>query len=513
MSWEDEVEEIEERRRMALEMGGPERIARQRRDGKLTVRERIEGLLDPGSFSEIGSISGHVQYDSANRLEKLTPSSFVLGRGEIDGRAVVVGANDFTVRAPGPDPGAGRKSWMAERLSRDLRIPLVRLIDGFGGSVRTQDAIGRTYIPDNPGWELMLDNLAEVPVVALGLGTIAGIHAARLIASHYSVMVAGSSHMFMAGPPVMARLGQTFTKEELGGAELQARAGAADDMVESEAEAFARARRFLSYLPASVHELAERGARRDDPDRRDPWLIEAIPRERRKVYDPRRIIASLIDEGEFFEMGRLFGASVITALARFDGWPVALMASNPHVYGGGWTDKTSQKVARFVDLATTFHLPVINLVDIPGFVVGLEAEMAATVRHGGRALAAVYQSDVPWCSVILRKCFGVAGGAHANQARVQHRYAWPSADWGSMPQEGGIEAAYRAEIEAAADPEAKRAAIEARLNLSRSPLRTAEHFMVEEMIDPRETRPRLCEFVNLTAKLRRRGRSSFGPRP
>ncbi|MGH7016645.1 MAG: carboxyl transferase domain-containing protein, partial [Caulobacteraceae bacterium] len=180
MSWEDEIEEIEERRRMALEMGGPERIARQRREGKLTVRERIDGLLDPGSFCEIGSISGHAQYDSANRLEKLTPSSFVLGRGQIDGRALVVAANDFTVRAPGPDPGAGRKSWMAERLARELRIPLVRLIDGFGGSVRTQDAIGRTYIPDNPGWDLMLDNLAEVPVVALGLGTIAGIHAARL---------------------------------------------------------------------------------------------------------------------------------------------------------------------------------------------------------------------------------------------------------------------------------------------------------------------------------------------
>jgi acetyl-CoA carboxylase carboxyltransferase component len=513
MSWQPELDEIAERRRMAQEMGGPERVARQKGEGKLTVRERIAGLLDEGSFKELGSISGHVSYDEGNRLKKLTPSSFVLGRGLIEGRPVVVGANDFTVRAPGPDPGAGRKSQMAERMAAELRLPLVRLIDGFGGSVRTQDAIGRTYIPDNPGWELMLENLALVPVVALGLGTIAGLHAARLVASHYSVMVEGTSHMFMAGPPVMARLGQTFTKEELGGAELQARAGAADDLVESEAEAFERVRRFLSYLPASVHELPARTQPHDDPSRRDPWLLEAIPKDRRKVYDPRRIIKSLVDTDSFFEMGKLFGGSVITGLARLDGWPVALMASNPHVYGGGWTDKTSQKVARFVDLATTFHLPVVNLVDIPGFVIGLEAEMAGTVRHGARALAAVYQTDVPWCSVIVRKCFGVAGAGHTNHARAQYRYAWPSADWGSMPQEGGIEAAYRAEIEAAPDPEAKRAEIEARLNASRSPLRTAEHFMVEEMIDPRDTRPLLCEFANLTAKLRRTGRSSFGPRP
>ena len=512
-TWAPELEEIAERRQMALEMGGPERLERHRSQGKLNVRERIAGLLDADSFSEIGSISGFAEYDAANKLKKLTPSSFVMGRGQIDGRSVVVGANDFTVRAPGADPGAGRKSMVVERLATELHLPLIRLIDGFGGSVRTQDAIGRTYIPDNPGWGEMMENLAQVPVVSLGLGTIAGLHAARLVCSHYSVMVSETSYMFMAGPPVMARLGQTFTKEELGGAELQARAGSADDVAATEAEAFQLARRFLSYLPSSVYELAERQPTDDPPDRRDAWLASAIPRDRRKVYDPRRLARAIVDKGSFFEMGRLFGGSMITALARIDGWPVALMASNPHIYGGGWTDKTSQKVARFVDLATTFHLPVVTLVDIPGFVIGLEAEMAGTVRHGARALAAVSQANVPWCSVIVRKCFGVAGAGHTNHSRAQYRYAWPSADWGSMPQEGGIEAAYRAEIEAAPDPEAKRREIESRLNLSRSPLRTAEHFMVEEMIDPRDTRPLLCEFVNLTAKLRQPGRSQFGLRP
>lgn len=511
--WTPELEEIAQRRAMALEMGGEERVRRQKDAGKLTARERIAGLLDPDSFHEIGGLTGYGEYDEAGVLKKLTPSSFILGRGRIEGRPVVVGANDFTVRSPGPDPAAGKKSIAAERLALELRLPLVRLIDGFGGSVKTQEALGRTYIPDNPGWEHMTENLGKVPVVALGLGTIAGIHAARLIDSHFSVMVRGTSHMFMAGPPVVARMGQTFTKEELGGADLQAKAGAVDAVADSEEEAFALARRFLSYLPASAWELAERTEPTDDPARRDAWLLSAIPKNRRKAYDMRRIVGALVDRGSFFEVGRAFGGSVITGLARLDGWPVALMASNPMVYGGGWTAEASQKVTRFVDFANLFHLPMVNLVDIPGFVIGLEAERAGTVRHGGRALAAVTQSRVPWCSVIVRKSFGVAGGGHTDHARVQHRFAWPSGDWGSMPVEGGVEAAYRAEIEAAPDPEARRQEIEDRVNRVRSPLRSAEHFLIEEMIDPRDTRPLLCEFANLAAKLREPGPVTFGVRP
>lgn len=517
MSWQPELDDIARRRAMAADMGGAERVARQKNAGKLTARARIDGLLDSGSFREVGSIAGHGAYDADDNLDKLTPSAFVMGRGQIEGRPVMAGANDFTVRIPDGDPANMRKSLAAERLAASLRRPLVRLIDGFGGSVKTLEHIGRTYIPDNPGWELMVENLSLVPVVALGLGTIAGIHAARLAASHYSVMVRGTSHMFMAGPPLMARMGQTFTKEELGGADLQARAGAVDDVVDTEAEAFERARRFLSYLPSSVHELPPRADPdddgRDDPGRRDEWLLGAIPRDKRKVYDARKIVRSLVDAGSFFEMGRAFGGSMITGLARLDGWPVAIMASNPHVYGGGWTAATSQKVTRFVDFATVFHLPVVVLVDIPGFVIGLEAETAGTIRHGARALTAVYQAQAPWCSVILRKSFGIAGAGHTDHSRAQYRYAWPSGDWGFIPLEGGIEAAYRAEIEAAPDQAAKLAEIEARLSKLRSPLRSAETFLIEEMIDPRDTRPMLCEFANAASRLRTPGRVTFGVRP
>jgi acetyl-CoA carboxylase carboxyltransferase component len=404
---------------------------------------------------------------------------------------------------------------MSEQMANELRVPLVRLVDGTGGggSVKTIETMGYTYVPANPAWDWVVANMGTVPVVALGLGSVAGLGAARLVSSHYSMMVEGLSHMFIAGPPVVARAGQTLTKEELGGSEIHARAGAVDDVVESEAEAFARARRFLSYLPSSVYELPPRIAPTDDPARRDPWLIEAVPPERRKVYDMRRILQAVVDKDSLFEMGRKFGGPVITALARLDGWPVAVLASDPYFYGGGWTADASQKVARFIDLANTFHLPVVHLVDVPGFVIGIESEKAGTIRQGARALAAMYQARVPFCSVIIRKVFGVAGAGHTPHQRLHYRYAWPSGDWGSLPIEGGIEAAYRAELDAAPDREKRRAEIEERLNRYRSPFRTAETFLIEEIIDPRDTRPLLCEFANLAAKLREPGPVATPMRP
>ena len=515
MGWEREIDELRRREALARAMGGADKVKRQRDGGKLTVRERIERLLDPGSFHEIGATAGRAQYDGEGALSSFMAANFVVGRGRIEGRPVVVGGDDFTVRGGAADASIRGKQIIGEQMALELRLPLIRLVDGTGGggSVRTLETEGRTYVPANPAWDLVVANMGMVPVVALGLGSVAGLGAARLVSAHYSLMVEGISQMFIAGPPVVARIGQTLTKEELGGSEIHARAGAIDDVVESEDEAFLRTRRFLSYLPSSVFELPPRGSVTDAADRRDPGLIEAVPQDRRKVYDMRRIVRAVVDRDSFFEIGRKFGGSAITGLARLDGWPVAVLASDPYIYGGGWTAAASQKVTRFVDLANTFHLPVVHLVDIPGFVIGLEAEKAGTIRHGARALAAVYQAKVPRCSILVRKTFGVAGAAHANQARLHYRYAWPSGDWGSLPIEGGIEAAYRAELEASPDPEKLRLEIETRLNRVRSPFRVAEAFGVEEIIDPRDTRPLLCEFANLTAKLREAGPVATAMRP
>ena len=515
MSWQSEIDELRRRERLAAEMGGPEKVARHRNAGKLTVRERIDALIDPGSFHETGAIAGKATYDDDGNLTAFQPANLVTGRARLDGRPVVIAGDDFTVRGGANDAGIREKLIQVEKASNELRLPMVRLVDGTGGggSVKTIEMAGRTYIPAVRGWDVVVDNLSTVPVVALALGSVAGLGAARVAASHYSVMVRETSQMFVAGPPVVARVGEDLDKNALGGAEIHTRNGAVDDEAESEADAFARCRRFLSYLPASVYGLPPRVEPTDDPGRREDWLIDAIPRDPRKVYKMRRIVEAVVDTGSFMEIGRLWGRSVITGLARLDGWPVAVMASDPYFAGGAWSADAAQKVMRFVDLAETFHLPVAHLVDIPGFMIGREAEEAATIRHGVRAMTAVFQATVPWCAVLVRKVYGVAGAAHMNSGRFNLRYAWPSGDWGSLPIAGGLEAAYKAELEAADDPAAKLAEIEARLDQYRSPFRTAESFMAEEIIDPRDTRPLLCEFANLAAPLRTPGRPSFGTRP
>jgi acetyl-CoA carboxylase carboxyltransferase component len=326
---------------------------------------------------------------------------------------------------------------------------------------------------------------------------VAGLGAARVAAAHFSVMVRDTSQVFVAGPPVVRRaLGRDVTKEELGGAAIHARrSGVVDNEAASEDEAFAQIRRFLSYLPSSVWEAPPRAATEDDPGRREEELLSLVPRERRKTYDVRRLLSLVLDAGSVFEMGRWFGRPLVTALARLDGVPVGVLANDPRQLAGSLDADASQKMVRFVDFCDQFHLPVVNFVDNPGFLVGVEAEKRGTVRHGVRALQAVYQARVPWCSVIVRKCFGVAGAGHGAHHRLNLRYAWPSGEWGSLPIEGGVEAAYRRQLDAADDPEALRARLEAELASLRSPFLTAEAFGVEEIVDPRETRPLLVEWA------------------
>ena len=518
MNWKPELDDLARREAFAREMGGVDKVKRQRDQGRLTVRERIDKLVDQTSFHEIGAISGSAEYDDNGELTHLTPANCVFGRGKIAGRPVVVVGDDFTVRGGSADASISAKPLMAEEMAHDFRLPIIRVIEGSGGggSVKTIETKGAANLPGGIGgtrwYWYTTANMARVPVVGLGLGSVAGLGAARLAASHYSVMTK-SSAMFVAGPPVVKRLGQDLTKQELGGADIQTRAGGVDHAVDTEEEAFACARRFLSYLPSSVYELPPTIPCDDDPERAEESLMKAVPRNRRQVYKMRPIIDAVVDKGSFFEMGANFGRSIITGFARLEGRAVLLLASDPFHYGGSWTAEACQKVVRFVDLAETFHLPVVYLMDCPGFMIGLDAEKAATIRHGVRAMAAVNQTTVPWCSVIVRNCYGVGGLGHQPVSHLCVRYAWPSASWGSLPLEGGIEAAYRAEIDAADDKQAKLDEIEARLNALRSPLRTAEAYWVEEIIDPRDTRRLLTEFANLAAPLRTPGPSRFAMRP
>ena len=329
MSWEPELEELQRRVAMAKELGGADKVERQHAAGKLTVRERITALLDPDSFHELGALAGRATYGEKGELASFSPTNFLFGRGRINGNPVVVGGDDFTVRGGAADAAIWEKQVMAEQMACELRLPIVRLIDGTGGggSVKSLETMGRTYVPWNPGWEWVVQNLATVPVVALALGPVAGLGAARVVSSHYSLMVKELAQLFIAGPPVVARLGEKLSKEELGGSAIHTRNGAVDDEVQSEAEAFARTRRFLSYLPSSVYELPARGPVTDPPDRRSEWLIEAVPRDRRKVYKMRPIIETVVDEGSFFEMGAAlwplgdYGSRASGRLAGSGGWP------------------------------------------------------------------------------------------------------------------------------------------------------------------------------------------------
>lgn len=504
MSWEKEIKHLRMREALAEKMGGEEKLARQHGQGKLDARDRVRRLVDAGSFREIGKIAGKGSYDEAGELSEFAPSNFIFGRANIDGRPIVASADDFTVRGGAADAALHRKFVQCEKMAHTLGLPLIRMIDGTGGggSVKTLEDTGYTYVPMVPGWDDIVKNLESVPVVALALGPTAGLGAARTVASHYSIMVKGLSQLFAAGPVVAAQIGEELSKEALGGSDIHTRNGVVDEEVASEDEAFTAARRFLSYLPSSVGKHAARAACTDPVDRREEKLLSIVPRADKQVYSMRSVLDAVFDQASVFEMGKRWGRAAITAFARLDGWPVAVLASDPTFLGGSWDALTSQKVKRFVELAELFKLPVVHLVDNPGFMVGLEAERTGTIRYGVEAMNAVYKASVPWASVIIRRAYGIAGSAMSNGEAFQYRFAWPSGDWGSLPIAGGLEAAYKSEIAAADDPAAKLAEIKGRLNAVTSPFRTVEKFNIEDIIDPRDTRPLLCEFAGLAwAKL------------
>src|SRR3954452_15445580 len=252
MTWEPELEELRRREELARRMGGPERVERQHASGRLTVRERVDRLFDPGSFHETGSIAGQGSYENGE-LTDFLPANMVIGQGRINGRRAAVQGDDFTVRGGAADAAIWQKMVWAERLAHDFRIPLVRLVDGTGGggSVKSLETMGFTYVPFVPGWDLTVENLSLVPVAAAALGPVAGLGAARVVASHFSVIVRGTAQLFVAGPPVVAAaMGESPDKEELGGARAQTQAGAVDNEAADEDDALDQLRRFLSYLPS-----------------------------------------------------------------------------------------------------------------------------------------------------------------------------------------------------------------------------------------------------------------------
>lgn len=515
MSWKDAIDELRLRGKLAENMGGEEPVQRQRSRGKLTVRERVAFMADPGSLHEIGKIAGSAVYGDNDELVDFRSSNSVVGRCTVDGRPAMILADDFTVRGGAADASIWKKSLLAYQMAQEYNMPLIQMIDGTGGggSVKTLEKDPRTYIPETPGWGEIVAGMGKVPFVSLALGPCAGLGAGRVGASHYSVMVKGLSQVFVAGPPVSRALGEDVTKEELGGWEIQAKNGTVDEAVETEAEAFDVVRKFLSYLPASVNELPKRTPSSDKTDRKDERLLSIVPKDGITPYKPRQIIDSCVDKESFFEIGRYWGKGIVTGFARLDGYPVGILAGDPFYLDGAWTADVCEKVIRQVDLCSTFHLPIIHFVDCPGFAVGVKHETEGVTRKGVRAMAAIYQSTVPICAVVIRKAYGLAGSAMFNPTKAKWRYCWPSGDWGSLPMAGGIEAAFRKELAESDDPAKLLKQLESKFQAMRSPFRTAEAFLAEEIIDPRDTRPLIIGFIEQAYRALSTGTTEFGIRP
>jgi acetyl-CoA carboxylase carboxyltransferase component len=498
VSWQREVDELRRRLELARQMGGAEGVARQHSRGKLTVRERIELLVDPGSFREFSGLAGRATYEN-DELVSFTPKPSVDGMGTLNGRKFVLTAGDSTVRGGSGGSGHGGlgTELAANERALEWRLPFIRLLDAAGGSVRSFEEIGRTYLPDGNIWSQIDAKLLNVvPVVSAVLGSVAGLPAVNACLAHFNVMVKETSQLFPGGPPVVkAALGYDITKEELGGARVHAsRSGVVDNLAETEKAALDQIRRFVGYLPDNVWEMPPTAETNDPTDRRDEALSSLVPRDRRQPYDAYRLLEHVLDRDSFFEIAPLYGRSRITGLARVKGFSVGVMANNPMRYGGSTNVEAGDKVIRLIQLCDVFHLPLVSFADEPGFMVGLESEKQGIERAGARLVCVTCESRMPWIAFVVGRLYGVAGQCQHRPSGMFRRYAWPSANWGSMHIEGGAMAAYRREIESAPDPDAKRQEIERRLKAIASPFRTAEA-TGQDIIDPRDTRPLLCEFV------------------
>jgi acetyl-CoA carboxylase carboxyltransferase component len=496
MSWKPEIDELKRRGEFAEELGGKKGIDYQHSIGKNTARERVVMLLDKGSFREMGKIAGKAEYDADGNFASLQASNAIIGKGLIEGRKAALSIDDFTIRGGSSEATISDKWIYIERYALEMKMPLIRLVDSAGGSVKLLEQMGYTKIPGYPSWP-QFQLMGEVPVVGIALGACAGLGAIKVGYAHFSVMVKGTSQVFAAGPPVVkAALAEDLDKEEIGGWRIQTRDnGAVDNAADSEQDAFDQARRFLSYMPQNVHNLPPRIDTQDDPNRREEDLLSAIPRNRRRSYKVRDILGMVLDKDSMFEIAPKIGPSLVTCLARINGYVVGVMANDPNYSGGAMTRASAMKTEKFIDLCDTFHIPIVNFADVPGVMPGVASEKAGTIRAVLKCLASIEQSQTPWISIIMKRAFGLAGGMHGRKRGINLRYAWPSAYWGSIPLEGGIWAAYRKDIEGSETPEARLIELERHYAKYTSPFRTAERFSIPDIIDPRETRPILCDWI------------------
>ncbi len=492
----DLLSKIEAARRKVLDEGRPDAVAKRRSFEMMTARERVAVLADESSFREFGSLVEPHRDNELNRDLDAPADGIITGTGKIEGRYANIVAHDYTVYGGSSGKVGGLKLARAVQRSIDRGMPLVMLLEG--GGHRIQDGKNAAHFAGaSPVFQNMAGTSGWIPTVAamMGQGFAGPTNYSAL--SDFVVMVGGKATMGMAGPAlVKAGTGVEISKEDLGGAKRQAaQQGIADLAVDSEEECLAMARKFLSYLPSNARAPLPITTCGDPIDRRDDSLFDLVPADSRKVYDVRKVIGVLADKGSVFELKPDFARNIVTAFMRLNGRPVGVVANQTLRKGGILDTPSCEKAAHFIAMCDTFGLPLVFLIDVPGFSIGPSAEESGLGRRSGRLFYELGIATVPRVSVVLRKGYGggyfaMAGG---RSFEADAAYAWPTAEICAMSIEGAVDVAFRRDYQDADDPAAVRQKMIDRIKTQTESIGAARDFGIDEVIDPRDTRALLIE--------------------
>ena len=502
-AWKPLVDDLRSRRDLGLAMGGPELVERQHSLGKLTVRERLDLLLDPGSWVEYGLLADSMDLAYEGRF--LAADGAVTGVGEIDGRRVVVAAYDFTVLAGSMGRIGEQKIKRMRELALRQRLPMIWLLDSAGA--RIQSAAGSVFAGAGDLFREQVAMSGVVPMVAAVLGHCAAGTAYIPGLADFVPMVKGTSSMALGGRHlVKAAVGEDVTEEEMGGSAVHTKiSGCADLEVADDAECLAVVRAYLSFFPSHNEETPPVASTNDPVDRLVPELYDIVPTAPRRAYDVRKVVTAVVDDGEVLWIKPEWAKNIVTGLARIGGRPVGILGNQPMVLGGALDVNAADKAARFVWLCDAFNIPLVFLHDVPGFIVGSVVEKQGIIRHGAKMLFAISEATVPKISVILRKSYG-AGYFVMNGYAYEPDYlvAWPTAEIAVMGPDGAVNIIHRKTLEAVPESEraAKRLELAEEIRRNITPYVAAGHALVDDIIDPAETRQAIHRGLELSADKR-----------
>ncbi|MEW6473898.1 MAG: acyl-CoA carboxylase subunit beta [Actinomycetota bacterium] len=489
----ERVEELTRLKEAALHAGNPKAIERQHARGKMTARERLEVLLDPGSFVELDMLARHRAHGF--EIEKTRPltDGVITGWGTVDGRKVFVFSQDFTVFGGALGEVFAEKIHKVMDLAESVGAPFVGLNDGAGARIQegvvSLAAYGGIFYRN-------VKASGVIPQISVIMGPCAGGAVYSPAMTDFIFMVRGTSHMFITGPDVVkAVTGEDVTQEELGGAMTHAsKSGVASFVYEDERQCLEEVRYLLSFLPSNNLEDPPYVAPDDDPERACPGLIDLIPDSPNKPYDMKKVITEVVDDGDFMEVFPFWAGNIVTGFARIDGHVVGVVGNQPQVLAGTLDIDASEKGARFVRTCDAFNIPLVTFVDVPGFLPGTDQEYGGIIRHGAKLLYAYCEASVPRIQVITRKAYGGAYVVmNSKSIGADLAFAWPSAEIAVMGPQGAVNIIFRKELEAAEDPETRRAElVEEYTERFANPYVAAERGYVDDVIDPSDTRAVLC---------------------